>query len=51
MHAVKVIPWAFPEAPTKIAIRKLLNGEGLTCYAWGNDPLDTYSAHARPYGF
>lgn len=49
MNGVRVIPWAASEPPTKIAIRKLLDDEGLTYYAWGNDPLDTYSAHTHPY--
>ena len=49
MNAVKVIPWAAPEAPTKASIRKLLEAEGLSYYAWGNDPLDTYSAHTHPF--
>jgi len=49
MNEVRIIPWSSPEPPTKNAIRSLLDGEGLTYYAWGNDPLDTYSAHTHPY--
>lgn len=49
MNGIRVIPWASPQAPTKNAIRSLLDGEGLTYYPWGNDPLDTYSAHTHPY--
>lgn len=49
MRAVRVLPWNAPEPPEKNAIRKLLDGEGLTYYAWGNDPLETYAAHTHPY--
>lgn len=37
MNEVRVVPWTSPQAPTKNAIRSLLDGEGLTCYAWGNN--------------
>lgn len=49
MRAVRVLPWNSPEPPEKNAIRRLLDGEGLTYYAWGNDPLETYAAHTHPY--
>ncbi len=49
MRAVRVLPWNAPEPPEKNAIRKLLDGEGLTYYAWGNAPLETYAAHTHPY--
>lgn len=49
MNGVRFIPWNSPESPTKNAIRRLLDDEGLTYYAWGNAPLDTYSAHTHPY--
>ncbi len=49
MNGVKITPWQGPTAPNNSAIQKLLADEGLTYYAWGNDPLDTYSAHTHPY--
>lgn len=49
MHAVRVLSWNSPEPPEKNAIRRLLDGEGLTYYAWSNAPLETYAAHTHPY--
>ena len=48
-NQVCVTPWPAVENPTESAIRKLLDAEGLNYYKWGNDPLDTYSAHSHPY--
>ncbi|MCS6992993.1 MAG: cupin domain-containing protein [Anaerolineales bacterium] len=49
MYEVHLIRWAGPGEPNENAIRKLLDGEALSYYAWGNEPLDTYAAHTHPY--
>lgn len=49
MPTPTVTPWRHPEAPTEAALRQLLSAEGLSFYAWGNAPHDTYAAHTHPY--
>jgi quercetin dioxygenase-like cupin family protein len=45
----QVSPWPFPEPPTETALRRMLDAEGLSYYAWSNDPGDTYAAHSHTY--
>lgn len=49
MQTPRVIPWEQPEPPTEPAIRKMLDGEGLSYSGWGNGPHDTYVAHVHAY--
>ena len=44
-----VSPWPFREPPTESVLRRLLDAEGLSYYAWGNGPGDTYPAHTHVY--
>jgi quercetin dioxygenase-like cupin family protein len=44
-----VTPWNRPEPPAETALRQLLTDEGLSFYAWGNAPHDTYTAHMHHY--
>jgi quercetin dioxygenase-like cupin family protein len=46
---LRIVRWPSHEAPTHADIKHLLEAEGLTYYAWWNDPLDTYSAHSHPF--
>jgi quercetin dioxygenase-like cupin family protein len=46
---LRVTPWNSPTAPTKAAIRKLLDDEGLTYYAWSSAPLEVFSAHTHMF--
>lgn len=41
--------WNQPEPPTEDELRLLYREEGLTPYAWGNDPGDFYAPHSHSY--
>lgn len=45
----RVSPWPFPEPPSESVLRRMLDAEGLSYYAWGNGPGDTYPAHTHAY--
>jgi quercetin dioxygenase-like cupin family protein len=45
----KVTPWHGKGEPTEGALRRAMEAEGLSPYAWGNGPGDRYSAHAHAY--
>jgi quercetin dioxygenase-like cupin family protein len=45
----QVSPWPFPEPPNEVVLRRMLEAEGLSYYAWGNGPGDTYLAHTHAY--
>lgn len=45
----QVSPWPFPEPPSESVLRRMLDAEGLSYYAWGNGPGDTYPAHIHAY--
>ncbi len=49
MKTATLTPWDGSEKPSEAAIRQRLNAEKLSCYQWGNDPLDTYAAHVHSY--
>jgi quercetin dioxygenase-like cupin family protein len=44
-----VSPWPFPDPPTETALRRLLEAEGLSYYAWSNGPGDIYTEHSHAY--
>lgn len=49
MSTPTVTPWNRPQPPSEDALRQLLTDEGLSFYAWGNDPHDVYAAHTHSY--
>ena len=45
----RVIRWGSPVAPTEGELRGIYRQEGLSPYAWSNEPHDTYPAHTHAY--
>jgi quercetin dioxygenase-like cupin family protein len=46
---LRIVRWAKPHPPAEAELRELYRQEGLTPYAWSNEPGDTYVAHAHAY--
>ena len=43
----RVTRWPQDEPPTELILLRLYEAEGLTPYAWSNDPGDVYAAHTH----
>ena len=41
--------WQKPKPPSERELRRIYEQEGLSPYAWSNDPFDTYAAHSHAY--
>ena len=49
MSTPLVTPWADSTPPTESTLMRLCVEQGLSPYAWSNEPHDTYSAHSHSY--
>jgi quercetin dioxygenase-like cupin family protein len=48
-ETLRIVRWASAEPPSHTAIKRLLEAEGLSFYAWWNDPLEIHEAHSHPF--
>jgi quercetin dioxygenase-like cupin family protein len=46
---LKITHWNLPTLPSEDLLMEIYRREGLSPYAWSNEPGDVYSAHVHPY--
>lgn len=45
----RFVPADPQQSPSRNALRRVYESEGLKCYSWANGPGDTYPAHSHRY--
>jgi quercetin dioxygenase-like cupin family protein len=46
---LKITAWGNPQLPSESDLRQVYRQEGLSPYAWSNEPGDFYPAHSHAY--
>ncbi|MCP4140410.1 MAG: cupin domain-containing protein [Chloroflexi bacterium] len=49
LEQIKVLRWGKEKAPTQKTLEEILHNEGLSYYAWSNNPNDLYAPHLHTY--